>query len=107
MPWEVNASPVAVSAGTRERSGFEEEVNYLINIIENIGSDLTRQCYWDFGRWSDLWRVWRQPGDDRLAGDGTDFEACPVESPLILTSHQFLRLSVKGPQRCYHYCRTP
>ena len=24
-----------------------------------------KQCYWDFGRWSDLWRTWRPVGMDR------------------------------------------
>ena len=71
-------------AGTKERSSFEEEVNYLMNIIENIGGDLTRQCYWDFGRWSDLWRVWRQPGIERIPGDGTDFEVRLIPLPAIM-----------------------
>ena len=68
-------------AGNKERTGqaVEEDVNYLMNIVENLGSDAARQYYWDFGRWSDLWRVWRPPGDDRLPGDGIDLQAtrCP------------------------------
>lgn len=53
----------------------EEEVNYMISIVENLGGDAARQCYWDLGRWSDLWKVWRVAGDDRPFGDGIDFQA--------------------------------
>lgn len=49
-------------------------VNYVISIIENLGGDMARQCYWDVGRWSDLWRVWRMAGDDRPIIDGIEFQ---------------------------------
>lgn len=49
-------------------------VNYVISIIENLGGDVSRQCYWDVGRWSDLWRVWRMAGDERPLSDGIDFQ---------------------------------
>ena len=35
---------------------------------------MARQCYWDVGRWSDLWRVWRMAGDDRPIIDGIEFQ---------------------------------
>lgn len=39
-------------------ANFDEEPAYLIDVIEEVGADVARRCYWDFGRWSDLWRVW-------------------------------------------------
>eukprot|EP00873_Tetraselmis_striata_P016178 jgi/Tetstr1/436442/TSEL_025271.t1 len=41
---------------------------YAIDIIEQDGDEIAQLCYWDFGRFSDLWRMWRsvppevQPG---------------------------------------------
>jgi hypothetical protein len=32
---------------------------YLADSIEHGGETITRRCYWDFGRWSDVWRAWR------------------------------------------------
>ena len=49
-------------------------MNYVISIIENLGGDMARQCYWDVGRWSDLWRVWRLAGDDRPIIEGIEFQ---------------------------------
>lgn len=36
-----------------------------MDILEESGQALVQHCYWDFGRWSDLWRIWRPVGDDR------------------------------------------
>ena len=38
---------------------------YIIDILEESGPSLVKQCYWDFGRWSDMWRTWRPIGADR------------------------------------------
>ena len=75
---------------------MEEDVNYLMNIVENLGSDAARQYYWDFGRWSDLWRVWRPPGDDRLPGDGIDLQAlrCPCHDSVQYSCSQQFNQSV-------------
>jgi hypothetical protein len=27
-----------------------------MDVLEEVGSDVARRCYWDFGDWSDLWR---------------------------------------------------
>jgi hypothetical protein len=35
------------------------------------GSALVARCYWDFGRWSDLWRAWRP-----LPDSGASLEEC-------------------------------
>jgi hypothetical protein len=53
----------AGSASADERR--EEQVTYLADILEEAGPDIAQRCYWDFGRWSDLWRLWRPPGADR------------------------------------------
>jgi hypothetical protein len=31
-------------------------VTYLMDVLEEVGSDAARRCYWDFGDWSDIWR---------------------------------------------------
>lgn len=45
-----------------------------MDVIEEMGDDCARRCYWDFGRWSDLWRVWRPAGNDRQPEEAVDFE---------------------------------
>lgn len=47
-----------------------EPVIHLIDILEEAGPDIARRCYWDFGRYSDLWRIWRAPGSDRPPRSG-------------------------------------
>jgi hypothetical protein len=27
-----------------------------MDVLEEVGDDVARRCYWDFGDWSDLWR---------------------------------------------------
>lgn len=27
--------------------------------LRRRGDSMVARCYWDFGRWSDLWRLWR------------------------------------------------
>lgn len=50
-------------------AGEEDSVGtvYMMDILEEAGSDIARRSYWDFGRWSDLWRVWRPLGSSREA----------------------------------------
>lgn len=36
-----------------------------MDILEEAGPDIARRCYWNFGKWSDLWRIWRPLGADR------------------------------------------
>lgn len=31
-------------------------VTYIMDVLEEVGADVARRCYWDFGDWSDLWR---------------------------------------------------
>lgn len=38
---------------------------YVLDILEESGPALMKRCYWDFGRWSDMWRTWRPIGADR------------------------------------------
>ena len=47
---------------------------YMMDVIEEIGFDVSHRCYWDFGRWSDLCRVWRPAGDDLQFEQAIDFE---------------------------------
>ena len=51
---------------------------YMMDVIEEIGFDVSHRCYWDFGRWSDLCRVWRPAGDDLQFEQGVDFEVSYV-----------------------------
>ena len=32
---------------------------YLMDVVEQMGDDVARRCYWDWGPWSDLTRLWR------------------------------------------------
>lgn len=34
----------------------DDEVLCLMDVLEEVGDDVARRCYWDFGDWSDLWR---------------------------------------------------
>jgi hypothetical protein len=31
-------------------------VTYVMDVLEEVGADVSRRCFWDFGDWSDLWR---------------------------------------------------
>jgi hypothetical protein len=31
-------------------------LTYVMDVLEEVGTKVARQCYWDFGDWSDLWR---------------------------------------------------
>ncbi|KAI3439023.1 hypothetical protein D9Q98_001435 [Chlorella vulgaris] len=44
---------------------------YAADIIEQKGQSVVAHCYWDFGRWSDLWRAWRP-----LPEAGATFDEC-------------------------------
>ncbi len=45
-----------------------------MDVIEEMGFDVSHRCYWDFGRWSDLCRVWRRAGEDLQPEDVLNFE---------------------------------
>ncbi|KAL6769541.1 hypothetical protein ACKKBG_A31400 [Auxenochlorella protothecoides x Auxenochlorella symbiontica] len=32
---------------------------YVHDIFQEQGPAVVRECYWDIGRWSDIWRLWR------------------------------------------------
>jgi hypothetical protein len=34
----------------------EDEVLCVMDVLEEVGDDVARRCFWDFGDWSDLWR---------------------------------------------------
>ena len=57
----------ALYAGGSAKADQEDtqQRGYVIDILEESAASLVKQCYWDFGRWSDLWRVWRPVGTDR------------------------------------------
>lgn len=48
--------------------------SYVMDVIEEMGNDVAHRCYWDFGRWSDLCRVWRPTGNDRSPEEAVDIE---------------------------------
>ena len=54
-------------AGKDTRSDQQDTAarTYVIDIMEESGPTLVKECYWDFGRWSDMWRIWRPVGADR------------------------------------------
>eukprot|EP00775_Hariotina_reticulata_P013221 gene13221-13351_t len=35
-------------------------VTCIMDVLEEVGADVARRCYWDFGDWSDLWRETKQ-----------------------------------------------
>lgn len=39
--------------------------------LRRKGQSVVAHCYWDFGRWSDLWRAWRP-----LPDAGATFDEC-------------------------------
>ncbi|KAL4428595.1 hypothetical protein ABPG77_008907 [Micractinium sp. CCAP 211/92] len=44
---------------------------YVADIVDRHGTAIVARCFWDFGRWSDLWRAWRP-----LPASGIGFEEC-------------------------------
>ena len=57
----------------------------MMDVIEEMGFDVSHRCYWDFGRWSDLCRVWRQAGDDLQPEELLNFEVSLSYSLLAVT----------------------
>eukprot|EP00891_Asterochloris_glomerata_P001080 jgi/Astpho2/1080/fgenesh1_pg.00017_%23_19_t len=53
----------------------EPTPTYLMDVIEEVGSDIAIRHYWDLGRWAELWRVWRTPADDRHRDEPLDLKA--------------------------------
>jgi hypothetical protein len=55
-------------------------VTYIMDVLEEVGSDVARRCYWDFGDWSDLWReTKRVPLDVTLLVSGLSLTAAVVQ----------------------------
>ena len=87
--------------------GWEPDLDhtYLMDVIEEIGFDVSHRCYWDFGRWSDLWRVWRRAGDDLQPQEMIDFEVRPWAPvyclPVIMLHNDAIQgLSLQPAARC-------
>jgi hypothetical protein len=53
-----------------DNEGKSEEMVYVADIINRTGDRTAQECFWDFGRWSDLWKMWRP------VPDGAGFEQC-------------------------------
>ena len=76
-----------------------------MDVIEQIGFDVSHRCYWDFGRWSDLCRVWRPAGHEYQLQEAVDFEVRCNQADKALISKQLscrqhkLRVS---RQSCFH-----
>lgn len=70
-------------AGAHEdaQHGLDESRGHIMDILEESDQALVQHCYWDFGRWSDLWRVWRPVGDDR------PFKETPVSLAVSCLCH--------------------
>lgn len=62
------------------------EHSYIIDVIEEMGSDVVQRCYWDFGRWSDLCRTWRPAGNERQPEDSIDLEVGPAQLHSLLST---------------------
>ena len=56
----------------------------MMDVIEEMGNDVAHRCYWDFGRWSDLLRVWRPAGDDRPPEEAVDIEVVTFATVSLL-----------------------
>ena len=69
----------------------------MMDVVEEVGYDSSRRCYWDFGRWSDLWRVWRRVGEDLLQGDVVDLAVRHRSSLLLVPDHDDLCLALPCP----------
>lgn len=68
LPFEGNGKNYCGHAGEGEEGGAEEDQvprTFIMDILEEAGPDIARRCFWDFGKWSDLWRVWRPVGSNR------------------------------------------
>ncbi len=57
----------------------------MMDVIEEMGFDVSHRCYWDFGRWSDLCRVWRRAGDDLQPEELLNFEVSLTHLLLAVT----------------------
>ncbi|CAL8468215.1 g7754 [Coccomyxa elongata] len=64
--WDLLSSVRRLHSASDGEEGSTGTV-YMMDILEEAGSDIARRCYWDFGRWSDLWRAWRPLGSSREA----------------------------------------
>ena len=64
----------------------------MMDVIEEMGFDVSHRCYWDFGRWSDLCRVWRRAGDDLQPEEVLDF-VVSLSSLLLAVTRQISALS--------------
>lgn len=62
----------------------------MMDVIEEMGFDVSHRCYWDFGRWSDLCRVWRRAGEDLQPEEVLDFEVSLATSLLAVTRQIFV-----------------
>ena len=60
---------------------FDEAPSYMVDVIEQMGDDLTRRCYWDWGPWSDLTRVWRPLDAPAQPGTHVTFKARTTPEP--------------------------
>lgn len=56
----------------------------MMDVIEEIGCDVSHRCYWDFGRWSDLCRVWRPAGDESQLQEAVDFQVGCTQCAICL-----------------------
>jgi len=63
-----------------------------MDVLEEVGDDVARRCYWDFGDWSDLWRETRHvpSGVSLKVRAGSDLQHLPVSAMVgnTLLEHQ-------------------
>lgn len=52
----------------------EDEVMCVMDVLEEVGDDVARRCYWDFGDWSDLWR------ETKHVPNGISLQVCSCSS---------------------------
>lgn len=55
-------------SGTLAKDRVTRRLFYVHDIIQLICPSIVEKCYWDIGRWSDLWKYWRPlpPGPKTL-----------------------------------------
>ncbi|KAG1675965.1 hypothetical protein FOA52_014209 [Chlamydomonas sp. UWO 241] len=65
-----SSAPAAPDAPTTE-----PPLTYLIEVVEESGPDIVKECYWDFGDWSELWRDAPASAQPPPPSDSTPFSA--------------------------------
>lgn len=87
--------------GMPSTSGANDRLVFVADVIDRFGSILVARCYWDFGRWSDLWRLWR-PLPDPLP----QFEECAATARSADDSVRWARMVCELMKEIWRRCES-